>query len=204
MQGGKHIGKVVLSMRERPCEVVPGEDPLSFRSDACYLIVGGLGGFGLAVAKWMAERGAGHLVLVGRRGVHTEEVRRAIAGLEEQGARVTLIAADIASESDAARVFAHIDRDLPPLRGVVHAAMVLDDCLLVNLDEARLSRVLAPKVQGAWYLHLHTVSRTLDFFTLFSSLSIVFGHAGQGNYAAANAFLDGLAWFRRSQGLPAL
>ncbi len=101
-------------------------------------------------------------------------------------------------------MLAEIDRDGPPLRGVVHAAMVLEDSLLLNLDRELMRRVLAPKVSGAWNLHSQTLRHPLDFFILFSSLSSVFGHAGQGNYAAANAFLDALAWHRRARGLPAL
>jgi acyl carrier protein len=97
-----------------------------------------------------------------------------------------------------------IDRELPPLRGVIHAAMVLEDKLLVDLDRPTLERVLRPKVLGGWNLHHETLGRKLDLFILFSSLSSVFGHAGQANYAAANALLDSLAYHRRAQGLPAL
>ncbi|SIO27592.1 Acyl transferase domain-containing protein [Singulisphaera sp. GP187] len=205
MQHGKHIGKLVLSARGQSVAAVPAEDePLTFRADGTYLIAGGLGGFGLEVARWMAGRGAGHLVLLGRRGVATEDARQAIAAIERLGARVVVRAADVAQAEDVARVLAEIDRDLPPLRGVIHAAMVLKDALLLNLDRDLLERVLAPKVSGAWNLHAQTADRPLDLFVLFSSLSSVFGHAGQGNYAAANAFLDSLAWHRRARGLPAL
>ena len=177
---------------------------MTFRSDASYLITGGLGGFGLAVARWMAGRGAGTLVLMGRRGAETPEAREAVAELERLGTRVVVHAADVSREADVAAVLAAIDRDLPPLRGVLHAAMVLEDVLLVNLDRGRMERVLAPKLAGTWNLHRQTAARPLDFFVLFSSLSSVFGHAGQGNYAAANAFLDAMAWYRRAIGLPAL
>ena len=204
MQQSKHIGKIVLSMREAPAAVAPSEEPVAFAADATYLIAGGLGGFGLAVARWMVERGARHLMLLGRRGVPSPEVRQVLMDLEKQGARIDVRQADISKESDVAAVLAEIDRNGPPLRGVMHAAMVLEDCLLLNLDRDRLRRVLAPKVDGAWNLHRQTLGRPLDFFVLFSSLSSVFGHAGQANYAAANAFLDALAWYRRSRGLPAL
>ncbi|AGA26414.1 type I polyketide synthase [Singulisphaera acidiphila] len=205
MQHGKHIGKLVLSTRGRSVAAVPAEDePLTFRADGTYLITGGLGGFGLEVAQWMAGRGAGNLVLLGRRGVQTEEARRAVAAIERLGARVVVRAVDVSQAEDVSRVLAEIDHDLPPLRGVIHAAMVLQDALLVNLDRDLLERVLAPKVSGAWNLHSQTAGRPLDLFVLFSSLSSVLGHAGQGNYAAANAFLDALAWHRRAQGLPAL
>ncbi len=205
MQHGKHIGKLVLTSHGSNVAAVPANDePLFFRTDATYLIAGGLGGFGLEVARWMARKGAGTLVLLGRRGVQTDEAREAVAAIERLGARVIVRAADIAQPDDVATVLAEIDRSFPPLRGVIHAAMVLEDALLINLDRDLLERVLAPKVNGAWNLHAQTIGRALDHFVLFSSLSSVFGHAGQGNYAAANAFLDALAWHRRAQGLPAL
>ncbi len=205
MQQARHIGKVVLSFRDQPAAVVPAEDePVTFRADASYLITGGLGGFGMAVARWMAGRGAGNLVLLGRRGASTPEATAAAAELEQLGARVVLCAGDVAQAEDVAAVLAEIDRELPPLRGVVHAAMVLEDALLVNLDRDRIDRVLAPKVSGTWNLHTQTMGRPLDFFVMFSSLSSVFGHAGQASYAAANAFLDALAWHRRAGGMPAL
>ncbi len=205
MQHGKHIGKLVISSQDRSVAAVPNEDePLTFRADGTYLIAGGLGGFGLEVARWMASRGAGTLVLLSRRGAQTEEARQAVAAIEQLGARVIVRAADVSQAEDVSRILAEIDSDLPPLRGVIHAAMVLEDALLINLDRDLLERVLAPKVNGAWNLHAQTAGRPLDLFVLFSSLSSVFGHAGQGNYAAANAFLDALAWHRRAQGLPAL
>jgi acyl transferase domain-containing protein/acyl carrier protein len=210
MQQSKHIGKIVLSLRESrgadapPLAIAPTEEPITFRADATYLITGGLGGFGLAVARWMVERGARHLALLGRRGLHSDEARQAVSALEQRGAKVVVHRADVAKEDDLAAVLAEIERSGPPLRGIFHAAMVLEDALLLNLDRERMHRVLAPKVQGSWNLHRQTLGHSLDFFVLFSSLSSVFGHAGQGNYAAANLFLDALAWHRRAQGLPAL
>jgi acyl transferase domain-containing protein/aryl carrier-like protein len=204
MQQSKHIGKIVLSLREPPAVVAPSEEPIVFRADATYLITGGLGGFGLATARWMVERGARHLTLLGRRGIHSDEARQAVAEMEQRGARITVHRADVAKEDDLAAVLAAIEREGPPLRGIIHAAMVLEDALLLNLDPERMRRVLAPKVEGSWNLHRQTLHCPLDFFVLFSSLSSVFGHAGQGNYAAANLFLDTLAWHRRANGLPAL
>jgi acyl transferase domain-containing protein/NAD(P)-dependent dehydrogenase (short-subunit alcohol dehydrogenase family)/acyl carrier protein len=204
MQQSKHIGKIVLSMRERPAAVAPADTPITFRDDATYLIVGGLGGFGLAVARWMVERGARHLALLGRRGIHSEASRKAVEELRQRGAQVVVYRGDVAQGNDLAAVLAQISRDGPPLRGVVQAAMVLEDALLLNLDRSLMQRVLAPKVKGTWNLHQQTLDLPLDFFVMFSSLSSVFGHAGQGNYAAANLFLDTLVWHRRAMGLPAL
>ncbi len=205
MQQAKHIGKVVINCGDQPgAALTPDEEPLEFDADASYLITGGLGGFGLGVARFLADRGARTLVLLGRRGAVGVEARTAVRELEAKGTRIIVRAADVSNEAEVAEVFAAIDRDLPPLKGVVHAAMVLEDALLVNLDRDLIDRVLAPKLAGTWNLHVHTVNRPLDFFVMFSSLSSVFGHAGQGNYAAANAFLDAMAWYRRAIGLPAL
>jgi NADPH:quinone reductase-like Zn-dependent oxidoreductase/acyl carrier protein/NADP-dependent 3-hydroxy acid dehydrogenase YdfG len=210
MQQSKHLGKIVLSMRPprgadaAPLALARAEEPVSFRGDATYLIAGGLGGFGLAVARWMVERGARHLALLGRRGIHSDGSHQTVEDLKQRGAHVVVHRADVAKENDLAAVLAQIARDGPPLRGVIQAAMVLEDALLLNLDRPRMERVLAPKVQGTWNLHRQMLDLPLDFFVMFSSLSSVFGHAGQGNYAAANLFLDALAWHRRAHVLPAL
>jgi acyl transferase domain-containing protein/acyl carrier protein len=174
-----------------------------FRADATYLITGGLGGLGLQVARWMVERGARHLVLVGRRGA-SGAAREAIQAMERSGARVIVAQADVGEAAQVARVLADIGRDMPPLRGVVHSAGVLDDGVLLQQTVERFATVMAPKVWGGWTLHQLTREMPLDFFVLFSSVASLFGAIGQGNYAAANAFLDGLAHHRRCLGLPAL
>jgi acyl carrier protein len=112
--------------------------------------------------------------------------------------------ADVTDEAALTAVFAQIRRSLPPLRAIFHAAGVLDDGILRRQTAERFTNVLAPKVRGAWLLHRLTLSDPLDHFVLFSSIAAVFGSPGQGNHAAANAFLDGLAHYRRRQGLPAL
>lgn len=193
MAQAKHSGKIVIMPPSR--SVV---DPT-----ATYLVTGGLGGLGLAVAKSLADDGARHLVLMGRREPN-EQARAIIASLEAIGVTVRVVAADVASESDVAQVFASIAATGRPLRGVMHAAGVIDDAVLKDLDWPRFSRVLGPKVSGAWNLHRQTRDLSLDFFVLFSSVAALMGSAGQGNYAAANQFLDMLAHARRAQGLPAL
>jgi myxalamid-type polyketide synthase MxaE and MxaD len=175
----------------------------SLREEATYLITGGLGGLGLQVARWMVERGARHLVLIGRAGA-SESSRGAIRSLEQAGAQVVVVRADVTSTGQVATLLAQIDRDLPPLRGIIHAAGILDDGVLLQQNWQRFANVMAPKVTGAWNLHTLTLGRPLDFFVLFSSMGAVVGSPGQGNYASANAFLDGLAHYRRAQGLPAL
>ncbi|MGE0127974.1 MAG: type I polyketide synthase [Blastocatellales bacterium] len=203
MAQAKHTGKIVLSLREQEVLLAPAVNKaLPLRSDATYLITGGLGGFGLAIAQWMVEQGARHLVLMGRSGVSSQ--RSALEAMEQAGAEVVIAQADVSQEGQLADVLDNISRFMPPLRGVIHAAMVLDDGFLFQLDEERFRRVMAPKAVGAWNLHTQTLNRDLDFFALFSSVSSLVGNPGQGNYCAANAFLDALAHYRRARNLPAL
>jgi len=122
--------------------------------------------------------------------------------MRRAGAEVVVEKANVASREQLARVLGNIERSMPPLRGVVHAAMVLKDWLLLNLNEERMREVWEPKVVGAWNLHTQTLHHQLDFLVLFSSMASVFGMEGQGSYASANAFLDSLAFHRRAQGLP--
>ncbi|WP_437631049.1 type I polyketide synthase [Sorangium sp. So ce854] len=173
------------------------------RADGAYLIAGGLGGLGLRLAEWLVAQGARHLALVGRSGA-TEAARAAIDALQAKGARVLALRGDVSRPDDVARVLSEIDAQMPPLRGVVHAAMVLEDATALSLDAARFRRVTAPKVQGAWALHEATRDRALDLFVMYSSAASLLGPSGQGSYAAANAFLDALAHHRRALGLPAL
>lgn len=205
MAQAKHLGKVVVSLQEDVLAVAPAEvAPAGLKSDATYLVTGGLGGFGLVVAEWMIERGARHLVLVGRRGIHSDECRATVENLRAMGAEVRVVAADVSQPDEVARVLGEIQESMPPLRGLVHAAMSLEDCLLTKLDFATAKRVLGPRVGGAWSLHTQTLGMPLDFFVCFSSMAGVFGLPGQTSYAASNTFLDALAFYRRSLGLPAL
>jgi acyl transferase domain-containing protein/acyl-CoA synthetase (AMP-forming)/AMP-acid ligase II/acyl carrier protein len=177
--------------------------PLPMQADATYLITGGLGSLGLEITDWMVEQGARNLVLLGR-SAPSERVQGLLDRIRERGARIVVVHADVSRQEDVDRVLEEVDRSLPPLRGVLHAAGVLDDGVLLMQDWSRFSSVMAPKVAGAWNLHLGTRDRQLDFFVLFSSAASLLGSPGQGNYAAANAFLDSLAHFRRAQGLPAV
>jgi acyl transferase domain-containing protein/NADPH:quinone reductase-like Zn-dependent oxidoreductase len=204
MAQAQHIGKIVLPVDEQMRSVTPARGTATRLSEhASYLITGGLGGVGLVVARWMVERGARSIVLVGRSGAATEAARAAVEAMRGAGASVWIRRADATCEEDLAAVLAEIDEHLPPLRGVVHAAMVIDDCLLPDLTSERLTRVLFPKILGAWHLDRLTRDLPLDFFVLFSSCSSILGLPGQANYDAANAFLDALAWYRRALGRPA-
>ncbi len=204
MQQSRHIGKIVLLTDPADAGLALVTTELALRSDATYLVTGGLGGFGLATAKWLVEKGARHLALVSRRGATTDEAKDGIAVMQAAGASVTAFAADVTSAADVARVIGEIGATMPTLRGVVHAAMVLDDGPIMKLDGERLRRVLAPKLLGAWHLHEATLGHELDHFVMYSSGTTVVGNPGQGNYVAANLYLDALAQHRRALGLPAL
>ncbi len=175
----------------------------AFTEEASYLITGGLGALGLVVAKWMAEHGARHLVVMGR-GDASASAQEALDALRAAGTEVIVAQGDVAKADQIAAVLESIGESMPPLRGVVHAAGIADDAILQCLDEQKLRKVMAPKVQGAWNLHTLTRDAELDFFVLFSSAASLLGPPGAANYAAANAFLDALAWHRRAEGRPAL
>ena len=192
MAQAKHIGKVVITHR-------PSSWHGSVRADGSYLVTGGLGGLGLRVAQWLVDRGARHVALMGRNAPSAEAAAK-IDALREAGAEVQVVAADVAKAVDVTRALAEIAQ---PLRGVIHAAGVLDDGILAQQTWARFERVLTPKVAGVWNLHTATHGQPLDFFVMFSSVSGLLGNPGQVNYAAANNYLDGLAHQRRAMGLPA-
>ena len=170
-------------------------------ADAAYLITGGLGALGFKIAQFLVTSGARHLLLTGRSGIASSEQQAAVSELEKAGVRVQIVAADISKAQDVQKV---LQLAGPTLRGIIHAAGVLDDGMITQQTMERFRSVAVPKVNGAWHLHSQTLEHSLDFFVLFSSVASVLGSAGQANYAAANAFMDGLAHFRNLQGLPAL
>jgi NADP-dependent 3-hydroxy acid dehydrogenase YdfG/acyl carrier protein len=172
-----------------------------WRSDAAYLITGGTGALGLALAESLARAGVRHLCLAGRNEPTGNGAER-IAALAENGVRVTFTQADASLPGDLERLMTAVNSTLPPLAGLFHLAGELDDSPLSTLDKGRFKRSLGAKAAGAWHLHRLTAGLKLDHFVLFSSAAALLGNRGQGGYCAANAFLDGLAQLRRSQGLP--
>ena len=205
MAGGKHIGKVVVAFA-KPFVPRRGEAPApGFRvtPDGAYLITGAFGGYGKVLARWLVDCGARHLVLTSR-GATSTEARAFVSGLEERGVTVRVVSANVGSPNDVKRLFAAIKSAGQPLRGVFHLAMVIDDAPLAALNPERMRSVLEPKAQGAWLLHEATRKMELDCFVMFSSVSSIFGNPAQGNYSAANAFIDALAHHRQALGLPAL
>ncbi|MCP5150267.1 MAG: SDR family NAD(P)-dependent oxidoreductase [Chromatiales bacterium] len=207
MQQSRQIGKVVLTY-ETPLsmvsEALPEPRALTLPGDATYLVTGGLGGFGLATARWLAARGARHLALLGRSGAAREEARTAVEELTAAGVQVHVLTADVADRTSLDAALAELSAAAPAVRGVIHAAMVLDDGLIRNLDPARIAGVLGPKARGALNLHEASLGWRLDFFVMYSSATTAFGNPGQASYVAANCYLESLARARRAAGLPAI
>ena len=193
MRSARHMGKIVVT----PPPLVKGR----LRQDRTYLVTGGLGGIGCAVAGWLADHGAGAIVLNGRRAPDAE-AEETIRGLRERGVTVQVELADVTDAAAIDQMLARIDAALPPLGGVIHSVGVLSDGALTNQSWERFETVLWPKIIGGWHLHRATADRDLDLFILFSSRVGVMGNPGQANHAAANAFLDQLAAHRRALGLP--
>lgn len=206
MQQARQIGKVVVTYRNGISHPhSPPEPPhqLTLAPDRSWLVTGGLDGFGLRTAQWLVEKGVRNLALISRRGSATPEAQAAVSALQQQGVTVHAAACDVTDRAALATLLQELQQQLPPLAGVVHAATVIEDGLLRSMDSGQLQRVLAPKILGARYLHELTADGQLDFFVLFSSATTLFGNPGQGNYVAANSWLEGLARLRRSQGQPA-
>jgi NADPH:quinone reductase-like Zn-dependent oxidoreductase/aryl carrier-like protein len=204
MAQGRHTGKIVISMQEPVVLIEPlNQEDIAFHPDATYLITGGFGGLGLTLARWIIEHGGRNVVLMSRSGATSAEAQQALEELQQTGARVVAAKADVTSETQLADVLADIDRTMPPLRGIFHTAMVLEDGIVLQLSAESFRKVMAPKMDGTWNLHVQTANRTLDFFVLLSSVSSLLGNPGQANYVAANTFLDAFAHYRRSLGLPA-
>ncbi len=204
MAQAKHIGKLIVSVKDSEgLQIENGLPSVAIDADASYLITGGLGGLGLAVADHLARRGARHLALVGRSGP-SASAQVQVEKLRQRGIDVVIFPADVTDREQVRRVIASVRDRMGPLRGVIHGAMVLDDAPIERLTEERMWKAMAPKVMGAWNLHSLTVDTPLDFFVLFSSVASLTGNPGQANYVAGNAFLDALAYYRRARGLPAL
>ncbi|MDT7719464.1 MAG: hypothetical protein QOE94_475, partial [Mycobacterium sp.] len=181
-------------------DVQPSATPLELRSDATYLVTGGLGSIGLEIAGYLAAHGARHVVLTGRRSPSDAAQLRIDALREQHGCEFRVVAADVADAHDVGRVLATVRAELP-LAGIVHAAGEIGTTPLATLDDAEVDRVFAGKVWGAWHLSEAAADLQLDFFLSTSSIASVWGGFGQTAYGAANAFLDGLAWRLREQGV---
>lgn len=200
MSQRKNIGKVVVSMQPEEA----ANDPGTAVRGGGYLVTGGLGALGRRVARWLVQQGAGGVALLSRR----EADDAFLDELREVGVQAVCLRGDVADRASLDAALATLPKGFPTIAGVIHAAGVLDDGLIADLNAERLQRVLRPKAVGAWHLHEATLDTDsplagVEQFVLFSSVAATLGSPGQANYAAANAALDALATHRRAQGLPA-
>jgi myxalamid-type polyketide synthase MxaB len=203
MAQAKHIGKVVISLPDVEAQPGTSLQGATIVPDGSYLITGGLGALGLEVSKWLVTQGAKYLVLTGRSApsVTAQEV---IRDLEQQGTQVLVVNCDVSVREDTVKLLEEIKQSMPPLKGIIHAAGVLDDGTLITTSWERFEKVMSPKVAGSWNLHTLTQDIPLDFMIFFSSATSLLGASGQGNYAAGNAFMDALSHYRHAVGLPGL
>jgi polyketide synthase 5 len=204
MSAAEHTGKLVLDVpRDEPTRVaVPPELVRVFRPDGAYIVTGGLGGLGLFLADKLAAAGCGRIILTSR-SEPSERVLSTVERLRTSGADVVIECGDIAERATADRLVAVATITGLPLRGVLHAAAVVEDATLANITDDLIDRDWRPKANGAWNLHEATVDEPLDWFCSFSSAAALIGSPGQGAYAAANSWLDAFTHWRKSHGLPA-
>lgn len=204
MSGAQHTGKLVLDVPATGSigVVKPPAQVQVFRRDGAYVVTGGLGGLGLFLAGQMASAGAGRIVLCSRTRP-TPQALETVEAIRAAGADVVVTCGDIAEPDTARRLVAAATATGLRMRGVLHAAAVIDDAILTNITDELVERDWAPKVDGAWNLHIATAAQPLDWFCCFSSAAALVGSPGQGAYAAANSWLDAFARWRRDQGLPA-
>jgi polyketide synthase 5 len=203
MGGAQHTGKLVLDIPRvgHTSVAVPPEQARIFRGDGAYLITGGLGGLGLFLAEKMASAGCGRIVLTSR-SEPNDKVLETIDLIRAMGADIAVECGDITAPGTANRLVAAATATGLPLRGVLHAAAVVEDATLENISDELIQRDWGPKVYGAWNLHRATAAQPLDWFCSFSSAAALVGSPGQGAYAAANSWLDAFTQWRRAQGLP--
>ena len=207
-------GENILCFRETECYVprlkrykpqTDAENVVKIKLEGSYLITGGAGGIGLEVSRFLAEKGARHMILLGR-GKPDSVAVNLFAELKEKGTQIHFFQADVSVEKEVAEVLGKIKETvgLPALRGIIHLAGVLNDGAIMSQSLQKIEQVFLPKIAGVWNLHKLTTDYELDFFVCFSSISSLLGATGQFNYAGANSFLDGFASYRRALGLPFL
>lgn len=204
ISGAKHTGKLVLDIPHTGSSrlVVPPGQVQVFRPDGAYIVTGGLGGLGLFIAERMAANGCGRIVLSSR-SQPTAHALETVERIRATGVDILVECGDIAATGTAERLVAAATADGLEVRGVLHAAGVIEDAALTNITDELIERDWAPKVYGAWNLHTATADQPLDWFCSFSSAAALIGSPGQGAYAAANSWLDAFSLWRRAQGLPA-
>ncbi|KGO77525.1 Acyl transferase/acyl hydrolase/lysophospholipase [Penicillium italicum] len=204
LQIGKSMGKIVVVPHDgdQVKAVAPKTSPTLLRPDASYILIGGTGGLGRSIAKWMSSKGAKNIVLVSRRATINDKVQSLVDTVAPLGVRIVVKACDVSSQESVKALVNEEMKDLPPIRGVIHGSMVLHDMLFENMTLEDFTSVACNKVEGAWNLHNTLINHPLDFFIALSSVAGIIGNRGQAAYSAANAFLDGFIEYRKSLGLP--
>ena len=195
------VVNVEMSSDISECDIRVPEN-LIFRKTAVYVVIGGLTGLGWELMKYLAEKGAGFIISLSRREPSNEKQAQIKELSERYGCYISTAQTDITNIVSLEETFEDILSEIPyPIKGIFQGAGVLDDALFVSMSKEKLQKVLMPKVLGTWNLHLVSRNLSLDYFFMHSSMTSVFGNAGQTNYGAANAFLDTLAHYRRNMGL---
>ncbi|KAL8776020.1 MAG: hypothetical protein Q9194_003434 [Teloschistes cf. exilis] len=205
MQGGKHMGKVVIEARSDDIvQATPKPSPKAVPdANGSYLITGGTGGLGRSITRWLAGQGARHIILASRSGMQQKGVSELVAELKAIDVEVVVKQCNIADTSQVQNMIDDVNKTMPPIRGVIHGAMALRDALFDKISFEDWSLNIAPRVNGAWNLHNSLSSAKLDFFVILASACGITGNPGQTAYAASNTFLDSFTAYRQSLGLPA-
>ena len=203
MQAAGHVGKIVVRPAAKPIATNILREAFK-PGPGCHLVIGGAGGFGFETAVWLAEKGAGTIVVASRRGALEPAVEMRAAALRASGVKLLVEALDVTDGNAVEALVQKLTREHGRVAGVMHAAMVLDDGMISGLVPERTHKVLAPKVEGADHLDRATRGIELDYFVAFSSVTTMIGNPGQGAYVAANGYLQGMMRRRRAEGLPGL
>ena len=202
MATAKSIGKIVVDIEDKPVDITKDLGKAAIDSEGFYIITGGYGGIGITYMKWLVASGAQHIVLTGRN-LPPPWAQQIIDEYVKEGLDIRIVRLDVADKEKVNQTIHTLHNDFP-IRGVIHLAGILDDASIANFDILKFKNTLSPKVSGAIHLHDAIKDISIDFFVMMSSSALLFGSPGQSSYAAANAFMDGLAVYRHSQKLPAL
>lgn len=201
---GKHIGKLAVRYHNQQLDVIDAEHTRQYKPKGAYLITGGTSGFGLELAKWLADKGIEKLVLMSRSGASSDDAKAAVEVIRDKGIDVDCPKIDISQADQVTQIIMRLQQNGTKVRGIFHGAMVLDDGFLVDMDEDRYRAVMLPKVKGTLNLYECCKDLDLDYFVLFSSVASLVGNRGQANYIAANTFLDEFSQMARREGFPAI
>lgn len=204
MSKALHLGKVVLNNDIPFIEVELPPEPITVKPSATYLIIGGAGGLGAEFAHWLQKKGATEIVFISRNAVKSQAAQDIKKELQDHYCSVNCFNADVGDRKQLKSVLQHINASFPPIKGIIHAAMIIQDATIANIDRATHMAVTRPKRLGLWNLHELTLNYKIDFFLMLSSVSTILGSPGQASYAGANSFVDALAHYRRGIGLSAL